>query len=144
MTEPPVPPTPPPYTPSPPPPPYAPTPPPAGGTVSPNRSLMIVLAYLGILAIIPLIAEKDDREVQWHAKHGLVLLGFWIVVSIVLSMLTSVIGFADPSGCLGCFWFGPSSIVGLAAVVIHVLCIFKGINGERFMIPGLSQLADKF
>ncbi|HVF59430.1 MAG TPA: hypothetical protein VNJ70_06420 [Thermoanaerobaculia bacterium] len=144
MTEPPVPPTPPPpYSPTPPP--YTPPPPPpGGGTVSPNRSLMIVLSYLGILALIPLISEKEDREVQWHAKHGLVLLGFWIVVSIVLSLLSNVIGFADPSGCLGCFWAGPSSIVGLAALVIHVLCIIKGINGERFIIPGISQLADKF
>ena len=143
MTEPRVPPTPPPYSP---PPSYTPPPPtpPGGGTVRPNRSLMIVLAYLGVLAIIPLIAEKDDREVQWHAKHGLVLLGFWIVVSIVLSLLSGVIGYVDPSGCLGCFWFGPSSVVGLAAVVIHVLCIIKGINGQRFIIPGLSQLADKF
>jgi uncharacterized membrane protein len=140
LTEPPVPPT--------PPPPYTPTPPPptptGGGTVSPNRSLMIILSYLGILALIPLISEKEDREVQWHAKHGLVLLGFWIVVSIVLSLLSNVIGYADPSGCLGCLWFGPSSIVGLAALVIHVLCIIKGINGERFIIPGISQLADKF
>ncbi|MGH9360703.1 MAG: hypothetical protein ACRD2T_02215 [Thermoanaerobaculia bacterium] len=140
MTEPPVPPTPPTYTPPPPPPP----PPAGGGTASPNRSLMIVLSYLGVLAIIPLIAEKDDREVQWHAKHGLVLLGFWIVVGIVLSLLSNVIGSFDPSGCLGCFWFGPSSVVGLAAIVIHVLCIIKGINGQRFLIPGISQLADKF
>ena len=133
----------------PPPPSYTPPPPPAGtppptGAVSPNRTIMLVLAYLGILAVIPLVVEKNDPEVQWHAKHGLVLLGFWIVVSIVLSLLSNVIGFADPSGCLGCLWAGPSSIVGLAALVIHVLCIMKGINGQRFIIPGISQLADKF
>ena len=34
---------------------------------------MIVLAYLGPLALIPLLMEKEDQEVQWHAKHGLVL-----------------------------------------------------------------------
>src|SRR4028118_576365 len=59
----------------PPPPPYHPPPPPppmgAGPTVSPNRTIMIVLAYIWILFIIPLVAEKDDPEVQWHAKHGL-------------------------------------------------------------------------
>ena len=32
---------------------------------------MIVLAYFGLLALIPLLMEKEDAEVQWHAKHGL-------------------------------------------------------------------------
>ncbi len=138
MTEPPVPPTPPPTVP----PPVA---PPPAGTASSNRSLMIVLSYLGILALVPLLVEKDDREVQWHAKHGLVLLGFWIVVSIVLSIVNRILGsIFDPSGCLGCLWAGPSSVVGLAAVIVHILCIFKGLNGQRFIIPGISQLADKF
>jgi hypothetical protein len=31
--------------------------------VSPNRNLMIVLAYLWVLALIPLLAEKQDTEV---------------------------------------------------------------------------------
>ena len=41
---------------------------------SPNRGVMIVLAYLWPLALVPLLVEKQDAEVQWHAKHGLVLM----------------------------------------------------------------------
>src|SRR5687768_9624613 len=80
MSEPTVPP-PPSYNPPPPPPPSSGGPTGTGGYVSPNRNLMIVLSYLGILAVIPLVAEKEDREVQWHAKHGLVLLAAEIVIS---------------------------------------------------------------
>ena len=40
----------------------------------PNRGVMIVLAYLWLLALVPLLVEKQDPEVQWHAKHGLVLM----------------------------------------------------------------------
>ena len=141
MTEPPVPPPPPSYTPPPPPP----STPPPGGSASPNRNLMIVLSYLGILALVPLLVEKEDREVQWHAKHGLVLLGFWIVLSIAFAILRRVIGsIFDVGGCLGCLWAGPSSVVWLAAIVVAILCILKGLKGERFIIPGISQLADKF
>ena len=32
----------------------------------------------------------------------------------------------------------------LVIVVVHVLCIVKGMKGERFIIPGLSPLADRF
>ncbi|MGB5515145.1 MAG: hypothetical protein WBP36_11520, partial [Thermoanaerobaculia bacterium] len=51
-----------------------PTPPPTtGSSESSNRGVMIVLSYLWILALIPLLVDKDDKEVQWHAKNGLVL-----------------------------------------------------------------------
>lgn len=126
--------------PSPPPPPgSAPPPPPAGGGggTSENRGLMIVLSYLWILAIVPLLMEKDDKEVQWHAKHGLVLL----VVEIILYVVCGVLGMIPVLGCVTVILF---PIVGLGALIVRILCIVKGINGERFRIPGLSQFADQF
>ena len=45
---------------------------------------MIVLSYFGLLALIPLLVDKDDPEVQWHAKHGLVLTVAWVVLFVVL------------------------------------------------------------
>src|SRR5437016_5802174 len=41
---------------------------------SANRGVMIVLAYLWPLALVPLLLEKHDADVQWHARHGLVLM----------------------------------------------------------------------
>ena len=101
-----------------------------GGTTASNRNLMIVLSYFWILFLIPLLVEKDDKEVQWHAKHGLVL----SVVEFLLQMILSVTG-------IGCF-FAP--FVFLAFLVIRVMAIVKGLNGERFTIPVLSDYADKF
>jgi fumarate reductase subunit D len=101
-----------------------------GTTESPNRNVMIVLAYLGILCIIPLLMEKDDREVQWHAKNGLLMLGLDIVLLLLLGL-----------PILGCFM---TPIVLIAILVIHVVAIVKGLNGERFMVPVLSEYASKF
>jgi uncharacterized membrane protein len=123
---------------APPPPPPAPTPQPTGGGgESSNRTLMIVLAYLGLLALIPLLMEKEDQEVQWHAKHGLVLFGFWVVLGLVFSVLSAV-------PVLGCLALVVSLFLPIAALVVHIICIVKGINGERFTIPYLSDFADKF
>ena len=62
-----------------------------GSAPSSNRNVMIVLSYLWLLALVPLLTEKDDKEVQWHAKHGLVLmvaeLFLWIVISVVLGAI---------------------------------------------------------
>jgi len=141
MSEPTVPPSPPPPPGAAPPPPGGTPPPPppagAGGGKSDNRGLMIVLSYIWILAIVPLVMEKEDKEVQWHAKHGLVLL----VAEIILYVICGVLGMLPVIGCATVFLF---PIVGLGALIVRILCIVKGINGERFIIPGLSQYADRF
>lgn len=131
MTEPPFPPS----APPPPPPQY--TAPPASGSGSSNRNLMIALSYLWILAIVPLIVEKDDREVQWHAKHGLVLL----VVEIILYAVLGVLSLIPVIGCVAAIL---PAIVFLGFLVVRILCITKAMNGERFLIPGLSDFANRF
>jgi uncharacterized membrane protein len=140
-----APPPPPPAAPPPPaePPPEAPVPSPtSGGVVSDNRNLWIVLSYLGLLALIPLLVEKEDSEVQWHAKHGLVLMGVEFILFVGLSVIGMVIG--AMSAGLGCILGLAWPILMLAILVLHVMCIMKGIKGERLIIPGVSEFADKF
>ena len=109
-----------------------------GSAPSSNRNVMIVLSYLGPLALVPLLAEQHDKEVQWHAKHGLVLMVTEMFLGIVLSI---VLG---PLGILGCIAFLFMPLLFLAVAVLHVLAIMKGLNGQRLIIPGLSELVDKF
>ena len=107
------------------------------GTVSSNRGVMIVLSYLWILALVPLLVEKDDQEVQWHAKHGIVLMVaeivFWIAFNIVIYLI--------PFGCVVGL-LGP--LVALVFLAVHVVAIIKGLNGQRLIIPGLSEYASRF
>ncbi|MBL8138207.1 MAG: hypothetical protein JNL48_16405 [Acidobacteria bacterium] len=116
------------------------TPPPlpAAGTPSSNRGVMIVLSYLWLLALVPLLVEKDDKDVQWHAKHGVVLmlaeLILWIAMYIVQAILGTI---------LGCLFALLTFPVGLAIIAVHILAIVKGLNGGRLIIPGVSQYADR-
>ena len=104
---------------------------------SSNRGVMIVLSYLWILALVPLLVEKDDQEVQWHAKHGIVLMVaeivFWIVFNIVVYMI--------PGGCV-IGLVGP--LLALVFLGVHIVAIIKGLNGQRLIIPGLSEYASRF
>jgi uncharacterized membrane protein len=106
---------------------------------------MLVLAYLGILALIPLLVEKEDREVQWHAKHGLVLFAAEVLLFIALGFALSVVAVIPFIGwlitLLGCLVW---TILPIAILVFHVLCIVKALNGQRMIIPGLSVYADRF
>lgn len=109
-----------------------------GGGVSPNRGPMIVLSYLWILALIPLLVEKDDAEVQWHAKHGLVLTAAELVLWVVIMAINSFSAF------LGCLLAPLYFAIWLAILILHIACIAKGTKGERLIVPGVSQYADRF
>jgi len=126
----------------------APPPPPAApeGTVpapsSDNKTIMIVLAYLGLLALIPLLVEKDDQEVQWHAKHGLVLTVAEVVLLIAVQIIAMILGAI--SGGLGCIFGLLFPIIALGILILHIVCIAKGLKGERFTLPTISDFADRF
>jgi uncharacterized membrane protein len=120
---------------------YTPPPPPSGGPASSDRTLMVVLAYLWILALIPLIAKKEDREVQWHAKNGLVILG----AEIILWILFTILGFIMPADMgLGCGMATLQCVVWIAFLVVRIIAIVKGVNNQRFRVPVISDFADKF
>jgi len=103
---------------------------------------MIVLSYLGLLALIPFLTEKDDQEVQWHAKNGLVLFAAEIIFWIALRIVSGVI--YRSMGCMGCFAGAVLGLANLAPLAVNVICIIKGTSGQRFVIPGISQFVDRF
>jgi len=97
---------------------------------------MLVLCYLWILPVIPLVVEKNDPEVQWHAKHGLVLFCVEIILWVIVGIITSipVIGF------LGCILW----LLWPLILIFRIFLIVKALNGQRVIIPGISQYADRF
>jgi uncharacterized membrane protein len=112
------------------------------GAPSSNRNVMIVLAYLWLLALVPLLVEKNDSEVQWHAKHGIVLMVAEIIVWIALALVSTLLG-AITAG-LGCLVGLHYPIIWILILVVHIVAIVKGVNGSRLIIPGVSEYASKF
>ena len=109
-----------------------------GSAPSSNRNVMIVLSYLWLLALVPLLTEKDDKEVQWHAKHGIVLMVAELVVWMALNFVLVALG---PMGCIFALI---TPLLVLAQFALHIMAMLKGINGGRLLIPGLSEFAEKF
>jgi uncharacterized membrane protein len=130
-----------PHVPPPPPPPggsYTPPPPVTPGTTPPSsdRTIFLVLSYLGILCLIPLLAKKDDPEVQWHAKNGLMLFFaelVWIAIRIAIAF----------SHILSCGMAIIGCVVWIGFLVLSIMGIIKAVNGQRFRIPILTDMAEK-
>lgn len=122
------------YTPPPPPPPAAP-----GGAPGANsdRTIMLVLAYLGILALIPLLTKKDDSEVQWHAKNGLALFVVYIAAAIVLWSIDYFVP------VIGCFFTFAHCALWIGYLALIVMSIMKAVKSERFRIPVVTDFAEK-
>ena len=96
---------------------------------------MVVLAYLWLLAIVPLLVEEQDQEVRWHAKHGLVLFGAEFIGLMALAIL---------SGIAGLFAILLVPLYQLGVLVLHVACIAKGLQGGRLLVPHVSEYTDRF
>jgi len=120
------------YTPPPP-------PPPGGTSQSSDRTLMIVLSYLGLLALIPYLTKKDDADIHWHAKNGVGLLILDVVVWVVFMIITWVL----PSNLLGCGVGIIQCVVWIGILVLHVYCIIQAVGGKRPRIPVVTDFAEK-
>ena len=103
---------------------------------------MIVLSYLWPLALVPLLLEKDDAEVQWHAKHGVVLMIAELVLLFAYIMATSIVSLATFG--LGCVLSLFLIFAWIGILALHVAAILKGINGGRLIVPGVTEYVNRF
>ena len=95
-----------------------------------EQMLFGVLAYLGILVLIPLLLKKDDDFIHWHAKQGLVLLIAYVVVW-VFTMVPIIRWILGP-------------IISLILFVFAIIAIVQVLMGNQWQLPLLGKYADKF
>jgi uncharacterized membrane protein len=85
-----------------------------------------ILAYLGILCLVPIFAAKDSPFAKYHANQGLVLFLGEIVLWIALSIVNIVLYMILP-GSLGFL----VTILDLAQIVPLVLLVMGIINAAQ-------------
>lgn len=102
-----------------------------------DNKLMAILAYFGILVLVPILAAPNSKFARFHANQGVVLL----IAAVVYMIGTSIIG-----GAIGILSYTISSvfvmILDLGNLVLFVLMIIGIINaykGEYKELPYLGQ-----
>jgi uncharacterized membrane protein len=100
---------------------------------------MVVLSYLGLLALIPYLTKKDDAEIHWHAKNGVGLL----IVDVVAWVVLLVIGMVVGDSLLGCGLWAVNCVVWIGILVLHIYCIIQAVGGKRPRIPVITDFAEK-
>lgn len=94
-----------------------------------DNKLVACLSYIGILCLIPLLAKKDSKFAQEHAKQGLVL--------VIAFLVLFVIGIVPILGWLIAF-FGD-----LILLVVALVAFIKCLMGEFWEIPVLGAYRHK-
>lgn len=105
-----------------------------------GRGPLLVLAYLWLFALLPLAFEKEDAEVRWHARHGLVLAVAELLGFLAWGAAFLVVGVALPGAVPHMLLLGPWA--GILVLWAHVLLAREALRGRRLRVPGLSRWAD--
>lgn len=98
-----------------------------------NDTLMGVLAYIGLLVLIPIFAEKESRFVRFHANQGLVLCIAAVAYSIVVGILSAILWAISWQVALtvsGILWF-----LCLIFLVLAIIGIVNVVNGKQKPLP---------
>jgi uncharacterized membrane protein len=91
---------------------------------------MAILAYLGILIIIPFLTDaKKDPFVKFHLKQGLVLIIAWIIISALKSI---------PLG------FTINWILWILLVIFMLIGVINAANGREKELPLIGHFAKNF
>ncbi len=106
-----------------------------GEELSDQDRILRVFCYLGPLALVALVATRREF-VKWHAKQGLLVFGLLLVLYLMAKASQAWTWLANV--LLASFW-----MVAIGVVLAVVLCIIRGLEGERFKIPLLGDLADR-
>lgn len=112
-------------------------------TLSPaRRFLLIVLAYFGPFAVIPLVltrGAKGDADVRWHAWHGLL---FASIAVLLVGTMTALTGRTALSNIPGGITLGLVTwLAWTAALVVQFAAMVAGLAGSRVTLPVVGSLA---
>ncbi|MBR4369203.1 MAG: zinc ribbon domain-containing protein [Prevotella sp.] len=88
-----------------------------------NNKVMAILAYFGILVLIPIFAAKESKFARFHANQGLILFIAGIAIYIVQTIFYSIFSLR--------LWWLISTVVGIIGLVIFVLAIIGIVNAAQ-------------
>lgn len=95
-----------------------------------QNKIMAVLAYLGFLILIPILAASNSKFARFHSNQGLVLLIFGFAFSVLarlfffIPLLTGLLSF----------------VVSIAFIVFVIIGIVNAANGKAKELPLIGSI----
>ncbi len=96
----------------------------------------LILCYSGPWAFRPYLSAREDEDLLWHARQGVIL----AFVECVVTLLLLILGLFPLVGLLAVRIFLPLWL--LWCLAMSVASILQGTKGRRHQIPVLHQFID--
>lgn len=107
-----------------------------------DNKAMGIIAYFGILCLIPLFAAKQSKFAQYHARQGLTLFVFYIGYTVLTSIIKGILWNILPWTMFG-IYSAISYIFSIASIFFLVLIIIGIVNaakGECKELPLIGKI----
>lgn len=101
-----------------------------------NTILFSILSYIGILWLIPLLVEKNDKVVRFHVNQGIVLFIFDIIGSIAVGILSAIFVFIPVISFLRVVI---ASLFGILCFVLMIIGIVNAANKSEKPLPIIGK-----
>lgn len=94
-----------------------------------QNKVMAVLAYLGILVLVPIFAAKESKFARFHANQGLILciIGIILYFAVVILMSISM----KLAAILSLFLW----LIELGILVLAIIGIINAVKGRAKELP---------
>jgi len=122
-----------------------------------DGNLAAALGYpIGIIAIICLIMEKENRFVKFHALQSILWFAIYIVVIIALMILGVIIGILGVAasaasssagagvGIIGMLVWLLWLVVFLGWLIMLIMAAVKAYGGIEYQLPIVCNMAEKW
>lgn len=122
--------------------------PPGGGpndktAIGLDAKLASALGYpIGLIAIIEIIIEKENRFARFHALQSLLLHVAWVIIFIVLGIVFGILtAIVNAFGYLAILLYPLCMLAYLGSLLF---CAYKAYQGETFKLPVVGDMAANF
>ena len=97
-----------------------------------ENKVMAILAYIGILVLIPLLAAKESKFARYHTNQGFTLFLFGFCSCVVLEILGII-------PVVGIVFTILGSLVGLCFFILMILGIVNAAQGFAKELPFIGK-----
>ena len=103
-----------------------------------NGKVMGVLAYIGILVLIPILAAKNNRFARFHANQGAVLFIINVVYNIAVRIVVTILGLISLK--LAALISTLLGLVSWVFVILAILGIVNVVQGKAKELPVIGGI----
>lgn len=108
-----------------------------------DAKIASALGYpIGLIAIIEIIIEKENRFARFHALQSLLLHVAWVVIFILLGIVGGILTAIVNQFAILLALFYP--LLMLAYLGSLIFCAYKAYQGETFKLPAVGDMAANF